>query len=163
MGTGWFFDAELQKVQAGVDIVKVAYRGGGEALTAVISGETSVYFPPLSVGLPHMRQGRVRALALTSAARVQSIPELPTIAESYPGYESVNWNGLVVPANTPRETLNTIRSAATAVLNSPAINKRLIEMHYQISGNTSEQFASYIAAEIAMLAKLIKQTGISAD
>ncbi len=163
-GTPTFFAAELFKRQAGVNLLHVPYRGGGASLTAVISGETSVYFPPLAVALPQMRQGRLRGLAVTSAKRLPMLPELPTIAEAgYPGYESVNWYGLLVPVKTPKETIATVRSAAISVLNNPDVSKRLRDLGCVLIGDQPEEFAAHIKSEIETLAKIIKQTGITAD
>ena len=164
VGTFTFFAAELFKGHSGVDILHVPYRGGGASLNAVISGETTVYFPPLAVALPHMPQGRMRGLAVTSAKRVPMLPELPTIAEAgYPGYESVNWYGLLVPARTPNEVIETIRSAAVSVLNDPGVSKRLGDLGCVLIGDRPEQFAAHIKSEIEALAKIIKQTGITAN
>lgn len=164
VGTTTFFAAELLKAQAAINMLHVPYRSAGDATTAVIGGETSVYFPPLALALPHVQHGKLRALAVTSARRAPVLPELPTVAETgYPGYESVIWYGLLVPVKTPKETIATIRSATVLVLKSPDVTKRLIEMGYVIVGGEPEEFAAYIKSEVATLAKIIRQTGIVAE
>ena len=100
-GTSTFLGAELFKAMAGINIVEISYRGGGAAQTAVLSGEVSVYFAPVATALPYVREGRLRGLAVGSAARIPMLPEFPTVAESgYPGYESSNWHGFAAPAKT---------------------------------------------------------------
>ena len=163
-GTPSFFSAELFKRQAGLDIVHVPYRGGGASLTAIISGETAIYFPPPAVALPFLRQGRLHGVGVTSAVRLRILPDLPTIAETgYPGYESVNWYGLLVPAGTAKESIATLRNAAVSVLNDSTVNKRLVEMGNVIVGDQPEDFTAYIKSEIAVFANIIKQTGIRVD
>jgi tripartite-type tricarboxylate transporter receptor subunit TctC len=158
VGTPTFVAAELFKGQAGVDLLHVPYRAGGEALTAVLSGETSVYFAPLATALPHIRTGRLRALAMTSAKRVPLLPEYPTVAESgYPGYESGNWYGLLVPARTPKETIVSIRGAAVSVLNNPAVAQRLTDLGYIAVGDQPEEFAAHIKSEIEKLGRILRE------
>ena len=163
-GTTSFLTAELFKVSAGVSLVHVPYRAGSEALTAVIAGETSVYFAPLAVALPLIPQKRLRALAVTSAKRVALLPEYPTVAEAgLPGYESSNWYGLLVPANTPADVIETLRNAAAAVLSRPDTSKRLIDLGFTIVGNQPIEFSAQIKADIVKLAKIVQQTGVVAN
>lgn len=157
IGTPTFVAGELFKMMAGVDLMHVPYKSGGEALTAIISGETSVYFAPFAVALPHIREKRLVPLAVTSAQRVPLLPDYPTVAESgYPGYQAGNWYGIMVPAKTPRETIAVIRQAALAALKNPEIGKRLSDLGYISIGDTPEEFAAHIKSEIDHLAKLLK-------
>jgi tripartite-type tricarboxylate transporter receptor subunit TctC len=163
-GTPTFVAAELFKGQAGIDLLHVPYRAGGEALTAVIAGETSVYFAPLAPALPQIRQGRLRALAVTSAKRLSLLPEYPTVAASgYPGYESGNWYGIMVPAKTPKETIATIRGAAIAVLNNPNVSRRLNDLGYVAVGDQPEEFAAHLRSEIDNLGKILRRLRVTAD
>jgi tripartite-type tricarboxylate transporter receptor subunit TctC len=126
-GTPTYIGAELFKRQAGIDLLHIPYRAGGEALTSVIAGETGVYFAPLASTLSYLKQGRLRALAVTSTRRLALLPQYPTVAElGYPDYESGFWHGLLVPAKTPREIIIPLRSAAVQVLNQPAVAQRLV-------------------------------------
>ncbi len=159
-GSATFLAGEMFKSQTGVNLLHVPYRGGGEALTAVITGEVSVYVAPLAPTLPLIQQGRVRALAVTTARRLSFLPEYPTVIESgYPGYEIGNWYGLVVPAKTPRDVIVTARNAAASAMASPAVNKRLVDLGYVIVGNQPDEFTAYIRSEIDKLAKILKQVG----
>ncbi len=161
VGSGTFMSAELFKSQAGVDMLHVPYVGGGPALTAVISGETSVYVAPLSTALPLLRQGKVRSLGLTTAKRLSLLPDYPTIAETVPGYEFNAWAGLLVPARTPKETIATIRSAAVSALNQPEVGKRLSDLGYVVIGDQPGELAAHIKSEIEKMAKLIREIGLT--
>jgi tripartite-type tricarboxylate transporter receptor subunit TctC len=157
-GTPTFIAAALFKAQAGIDMLEVPYKAGGEALTGILAGETSVYFSPLAVALPHIgKQGRLRALAVTSSRRVPALPEVPTVIEAgYPGYQYGNWYGLVVPAKVPKETITIIHNAAVSALNNPGLSKRLGELGYVSIGDQPEEFAAHIKSEIEKLAKILR-------
>jgi tripartite-type tricarboxylate transporter receptor subunit TctC len=163
-GTFTFLAAELFKRRAGVDLMHVPYKSGGEALTSVVSGETSVYFAPLAAALPQVRAGRLRPLAMTSARRVPVMPELPTVRESgYGDYEFGNWYGLMAPARTPKETIAALRGATVGLLGNPAVTKRLSDLGYVAVGNQPEEFSAHINSEIARLGKIIRDLKISTD
>src|ERR1035437_2860015 len=163
-GTPTYLAPELFKTVAGVDMLHVPYRGGGEAITAVISGETPVYFAPLSSGLPPVRAGRLRPLAVTSAARLPLIPDLPTVAESgYPGYETGFWFSLMVPAKTPRETIAAIHGETVGVLKRPEVNKRMQDIVFTGVGDSPEEFAAFIKSEIEKWGKIVRETGLTAN
>jgi len=164
VGTPTFVAAELFKAQAGVNLLHVPYRAGGEALTAVLSGEVSIYFSPLATALPHVRQGRLRPLAVTAAKRVPVLPEYPTVAElGYPGYQSGNWYGLLVPAKTPKEIIAAIRAAAVTALNNETIGRRLADLGYVAIGDQPEEFAAHIKAEIESLGRILRESRITAE
>jgi tripartite-type tricarboxylate transporter receptor subunit TctC len=167
VGTFTFLAAEMFKRQAGIDMLHVPYRAGGEALTAVIAGETSVYFSPAAGALPQIRQGRLRPLAVTSQTRIALMPELPTVAESgfanMAKFESGNWYGIVVPAKTPREIIDRVRSASVTTLSHPSLNKRLQDLGFVLIGNTPEAFGAYFRAEIEAWGKIVRDLKLSAD
>ena len=157
MGTPTFIAGELFKLQAKVDMLHVPYRAGGEALTAVVSGETSVYFAPIAPALPHVRAGKLRALAVTSSTRMPLLQDYPTVAESgYPAYQTGNWYGLAVPARAPPEIVAALNKAVLAVLKNPAVNKRLVDSGYLVIGDTPAEFAAHIRSEISNLANVLK-------
>jgi tripartite-type tricarboxylate transporter receptor subunit TctC len=164
VGTSTFLAAELFKAQAGVDMVNVSYKGGGPAVTAAVVGEISVYFSPLASSLPHIQQGRLRALAVTTPKRVPSIPELPTVAESgYPGYAFNNWYGLLAPVKTSKEAITTIREAVVVVLKKPDVIKRFTELGFVPIGDQPEEFSAYIKSEVEKLGKLIRDLNLTTD
>ena len=160
-GTSTFLGAELFKAMSGVNLVEIPYRGGDAAQVAVLSGEVSVYFSPIATALPYVREGRLRGLAVGSAKRIPTLPELPTIAESgYPGYESSNWHGFAVPTKTPREIINTLHDAAIAVLKRPDTVKRLQDVGLTPVGDRPEEFAEFLRSDVEKWRKLIKERGI---
>ena len=164
VGTFTFLAAEMFKRQAGIDMLHVPYRAGGEALTAVIAGESSVYFSPAAGALPQVKQGRLRPLAVTSTKRISLMPELPTVAESgYPKFESGNWYGIVVPAKTPREIIERAHKSSIASLNNPTISKRLNDLGFVLIGNTPEEFGAYFKSEIEAWGKIVRDLKLNAE
>jgi tripartite-type tricarboxylate transporter receptor subunit TctC len=158
-GTATFLAGEMFKSAAGVNLLHVPYRGGGEALIAVVTGEVSVYLGPMATVLPQVQHGKLRGLAVTTLQRLPSL-NYPTVAESgYPGYEAGNWYGLVTPVKTPREAIVTLRNAVAASMKSPTVAKRMEDLGYVAIGNQPEEFAAYIKSEIDKLAKILKQVG----
>jgi tripartite-type tricarboxylate transporter receptor subunit TctC len=142
----------------------VPYRGGGEAITSVVSGETSVYFAPLATAYPHVRTGRLRALAVMSEKRIALAPEIPTVSEAgYPGSESGFWHGLMVSAKTPKEIVNAIHAAALAALRRPDVSRRLDDMGYTIVGDRPEQFAQFLQSEVAKWRKVVRALNMTAE
>jgi len=163
-GTSTFLAAELFKARARVNMVHVPYRGGGASLAAVISGETSVYFAPVASATPHIRQGRLRALAVTSPKRLQILSELPTVAESgYSGFECGNWYGIMAPAKTPAETIAILHRAAVTALGKPDINKRLVNLGYVVIGDQPAEFAAYIKSEAERLGKIVRDLHLTVN
>jgi tripartite-type tricarboxylate transporter receptor subunit TctC len=162
-GTTTSLAAELFKLMAAVNIVEVPYRGGGEALTSVVTGETSVYFSPLATALPFVRQKNLRLLAVTSANRLSVLPDTPTIAESgYPGYECGGWYGLMVPAKTANDIQLAIHRATLSVLKDPVLSRRLNDLGYNTVGDQSVEFARYLKSEIEKWGRIVKETGLTA-
>lgn len=165
-GTGapTFLAAELFKKFAAIDLMHVPYRGGGEAITAAITGETPVYFAPLTVAWPHVQSGRLRGLAVTSSARVPAAPQMPTVAElGYPGYESGFWYGLVLPAKSPREVFSVIHAATLKTLKLPDVSKRMQDMAFTTVGDSPEEFTEFIKAEIEKWGRIIRELGLKAN
>jgi tripartite-type tricarboxylate transporter receptor subunit TctC len=164
LGTVTFLAAEMFNAEAGVKLAHVPYRGGGESLTSIVSGETIVYFSPLPVALPHMRSGRLRALAVTSKQRVSLVPDVPTVAETgYPNYAFNLWNGLLVPAKTPKETVMAIRAAVVSAMNTPEVSKRMTEMSSAAIGNQPEEFAAFLKAEVDGIAAVVRKLNLTAE
>ena len=165
-GTGapTFMAGELFKKFAGINMLHVPYRGGGEAITAAITGETPVYFAPLPVAKPHVESGRLRALAVTSNARVPTMPQLATAAEQgYPGYETGFWYGLVVPAKTPKEIIAAINAAMVKTLKLPDVAKRLQDVSFTTVGDQPEDFAEFLKTEVEKWGKIVRELGLKAN
>ena len=155
---------ELFKKQAGVDMVHVPYKGGGEAQTSVVIGETTVYFANIGTALPFIQQGALRALGVTSVKRVPMLPDCPTIAEAgYPGYQAESWFGFMVPAKTPEPVIATIRAATISALNNPDVVKRLNALAYIPVGDQSAEFGAYIQSEIARYRQVVSDLRLTVD
>jgi tripartite-type tricarboxylate transporter receptor subunit TctC len=163
-GTATYFAVELFKGRAGIDLVHVPYKGGGGAQTSILAGETSVYFANIVTALPHIQQGRLRALAVTSPKRVSLMPDYPTVGEAgYPGYQSETWFGLMLPVKTPRTVVTAVRNAALAALNAPDFGKRLLDMAFIAVGDSPAEYAAYIQSEIATYGKLVRELKVTSD
>lgn len=163
-GSRSFVDTALFTSMAGINMVHVPYKGGGEALNAVVSGEMALMFPPIVTALPHVKAGRLRGLAVTSETRMPLLADIPTVAEAgVPGYASSGWYGLLVPAKTPKDIIATIHRAVITTLNKPEIAKRLMELGTIPVGNQPEEFAAFIKADMALQAGVFKAAGITAQ
>jgi tripartite-type tricarboxylate transporter receptor subunit TctC len=163
-GSATYLSTEMFKNQAGIDLLHVPYRGGGEAITSILAGETSVYFAPVSTALPHARSGKLRPLAVTTAKRLQLLADLPTVAEAgYPGYESGSWYGLLLPLKTPKQIVTAVHDASIKTLDLPDVRKRLVDLGYIVIGDQPEAFAAHIRIEIDKLAKIVQQSGATVN
>ena len=162
-GTGGtpYLAVEYFKLLAKVDIVEVPYKGAAPLTTDLIAGEIALTITGIPALLPHVKTGRLRALAVSSAQRSRAVPELPTIAEAgLPGYEATAWYGLVAPAGTSRDIIAKLNAEVLAALKHPEVADRLQAEGAEPSGGTPEQFAAFIQAETTRWAKVIKATGV---
>jgi tripartite-type tricarboxylate transporter receptor subunit TctC len=151
---------ELFKTMAGVDLVHVPYKGAQPALTDVIAGQVQVMFATSASVIPHVRAGKLRALAVTAARRSPSVPELPTVSEAgVPGFEATTWHGVVVPAATPAALVERMNRDIVAVLGLPDLRERLAGLGAEVITGTPRDFAGYIAAEIPKWAKVVRDSG----
>jgi len=163
-GTGGHLSAELFRMMTGVDIVHVPYKGIAPALTDTISGQVTMSFSSLISGAPHVKVGRLRALAVTSVRRSAAMPELPTMAEAgVKGYVSSTWYGLLAPRGTPRAIVLRLNNEVVALLKRSDVRERLLADGAEPVGNTPEEFGAFIKAEIERWAKVIRAAGIRAD
>lgn len=155
---------ELFNSTARIKMTHIPYRGGGQAVQAIFSGEVSLGFVDLVSMLPHVKSGRVRAVALTSLARSPLLPELPTIAESgYPGFRSGIWYGVVAPARTPNEVITKLNAELGKIVRTPEILSSLNADGATVVAGSPEQFAELIRSETARWAKVLKEAGIVAN
>jgi tripartite-type tricarboxylate transporter receptor subunit TctC len=163
-GTGGHLSAELFRMLTGIDIVHVPYKGISPALTDTISGQVTMSFSSLISGAPHVKSGRLRALAVTGARRAVAFPELPTMAEAgVKGYVASTWYGLVAPAGTARPIVLHLNAEVVSLLKRPDVRERLLADGAEPVGNSPEAFAVYIKAEIERWARVIRAAGIRAD
>ena len=163
-GTAQHFAGELFKSMAGVKIVTINYKGGGPATNALIAGEVQVAFVSAASAAPFVKSGRLRALAVTSAQPTMLAPGLPTVAASgLPGYESVTLAGIFAPAKTPTAIINRLNQEFVRVLNGADFKEKLLNSGVEAAGNSPEQFAATIKADMTTVGKLIKDAGIRAE
>ena len=162
-GTITHLAGELFKLLGKVSITHVPYKGGAPAMTALVSGEVDLTYENTLIITPHIKSGRVRALAVTSAKRSALLPELPTIAETLPGYSASGWYGLLAPAATPKPVLTRLNTEAVKALRSPDVVGKLSSQGAEPIGNTPEEFTAFVRSEIDKWAKLVKAANMRAD
>ena len=155
---------ELFKTMAGVDIVHVPYKGAQPALTDLIAGQVQLMFATSASVIPYMKAGRLRALAVTTAQRSPSLPELPTVSEAgLAGFEATTWHGVVVPAATPAPLVQKLNQDINSALKDKELGDRLAGLGAEVLTGTPRDFADYIAREIPKWSKVVKDSGARAD
>lgn len=152
--------AELFKSMAGVDIVRVNYKGAGPALTALIAGELQVMFPTAGSVAPYLSSGRVKALAVTSAEASPLAPGVPTVAATLPGYESIAIYGLFAPVGTPRAVIERLREEIVKLVNRSDIKGKFASVGMEIGGGAPDELAAMVKSEMSRMGKVIKDAGI---
>ena len=151
---------ELFKVMAGVNIARVPYKSAGAAATALVGGEVQLLFATPNAAISFVKSGKMRALAVTSAEPSALLPDLPTVAATVPGYESVTVSGVFAPAKTPAPIINRLNQEMVRVLNRPEVKEQLFNSGVEPVGSSPSQFAAAVKSETVRLAKLIKDAGI---
>ena len=163
-GNSGHLAGELFNNLAGVKTVHVPYKGQGPALTDLIAGQVQMLFSSIPSVLPHVRQGQLNAIAVGSAQRVPSLPDVPTIAESgVPGYEAYSWAGILAPAATPRDIVSRLNREIVDILKQKDVSERLISQGALPVGDTPEQFSAYIKAENEKWGAVVRSANIKAD
>jgi tripartite-type tricarboxylate transporter receptor subunit TctC len=164
LASGTHMSMELLKTMTGIDLVHVPYTGGGPAVTAAIGGQVQLNIGTTVGVLPHVRSGRLRALAVTTAARTPAAPEIPTFAESgVPGYDHGPWNGMFAPAKTPPAVIAKIHAEVARALQSAEVKKVFANEGVESIASKPEEFAALIRAELAMWPKVVKAAGIKVE
>jgi tripartite-type tricarboxylate transporter receptor subunit TctC len=151
---------ELLNQLAGIKMVHVAYKGSGQAVTDLLGGHIQLMFSGFSSTLPHIKSGKLRAIAQTGEKRSPALPDVPTIAESgFPKFEATAWYGVHAPAKTPKPIVNRLNAEFVKALKLPDVRERLTSLGFEIAGSTPEQYGSYIKSEITKWAKVVKASG----
>jgi tripartite-type tricarboxylate transporter receptor subunit TctC len=159
-GASTHMSAELFKSMAGIDILHVPYKGSGQAMPDVLSGRVSMMFENAPGAVSHIKSGKVRALAVTGLKRAAMMPELPTVAEALPGYESLSWSGIAAPAGTPRPNIDRLNKEVNSVLQTPDMRQKLADQGAEAIGGAPEAFEKHIAAEREKWSRVIKTANI---
>ena len=155
--------AELFKSMSGTQMLHVPYKGGGQMVIAVLSGEGQLMFSPVSTAVPHAKTGKLRLLGVSSAARLAALPEVPAIAETLKGYEYGGWQGLLAPAGTPPDLVNRLHAAVLKVIATPEFRDYAAGEGSDIIGSTPDWFAQFLKAEVTKNAVLVKAAGVKPD
>jgi len=163
-GTSIHMSGAMFTQLTGTDIVHIPYKGSAPAITDLLAGQTNMMFDNIPSALPHIKSGKLRAIATTGAKRDPALPDLPTVAESgVKGYESGVWFGIMVPAATPRDIVMKLNAAAVQAAKAPEFVKRMRDLGYNIIPGTPEQMASMLKEEVARWAPIVKASGAKVD
>ena len=155
---------ELFKTMAGIPMTHIPYKGGGPATAAIVGGEVQASFADPLASVPQIKAGRLRALGVSGATRAPGLPDIPPIAElGVPGYDATSWNGMLVPAKTPRPVIDRLNKAVLAALNAPEVRERFLSQAYEPVGSTPEYFGKFIESETIKWGKVIKESGAKVD
>ena len=162
-GTSPHLSMELFRLMAGITLTHVPYKGTGPATVDLVAGQVQLSMPNVLTALPQIKGGKLRGLGVTSAKRATGLPDIPAIAETLPGYEAIQWYGLLAPAGTPREIVNKVQAETARILVLPEVKARLAADGADAVGNRPEEFAAYIRTEIAKWGKVAKAGGIKLE
>jgi tripartite-type tricarboxylate transporter receptor subunit TctC len=163
IGTSQHVCGELFKMIAGVDMVHVPYRGAAPAITDLLAGQVQVAFDTMTTSIEYIRAGRLRALAVTSSTRAEALPDLPTVADYIPGFESSSWQGVGAPANTPPEIVDKLNAEVNAALADSGVKARFAALGGTLMAMTSTDFRKLIADETEKWGKVIRAAGIKPE
>lgn len=155
---------EMIKTMTGINMVHVPYKGDSPAVADVAAGTVNMMFPTVVAGIPHVKSGKLRALAVTSAKRSSSMPDVPTVSEAgIPGFEAVSWGGVMGPGGLPPEITNRLNSEIVRILKMPDVAEKLSSLGADVVGSTPDEFATYLKAEIAKWSKVAHDNNIRLD
>ena len=164
VGAGSHLTVELFLLMTGTRMLHVPYKGPGPGVIDLIAGRVALAAPSTIASLPHVRSGRLRALAVTTAKRVTGLPDIPSVAEAgVPGYESVSWFGFVAPGGTPKDVIARLHKEIVAILRAPEVTERFAKEGTEVVANSPQEFERYIGAEAVKWAKVVKSAGIKPE
>jgi tripartite-type tricarboxylate transporter receptor subunit TctC len=163
IGTSVHLSGALFMMMTGVNMVHVPYRGAGPALVDMLADQVQVMFDNMPSSIGHIRAGRLRAIAVTTAVREKTLPDVPTVAETVPGYEASAWFGMAVPKGTPRPIIDKLNKTVNEALADPGVQAKLAELGGTLIPGTPEDFGKIIAQETDKWAKVVKATGATAE
>ncbi len=162
-GSSPHVSGELFKMMAGIDMIHVPYRGGGQVMTDLIAGQVQVSFIGLTVAIEHIRSGKLRALAVTAATRSDVLPDIPTVSDFVPGYEASAFWGIGAPRNTPAEIIDKLNNEINAALADPQLKARFADLGGTVIAGSPSDFGSFVATETEKWAKVVRFAGIKPE
>jgi tripartite-type tricarboxylate transporter receptor subunit TctC len=163
-GTSIHVSGELFKTMTGIDMQHIPYKGRASAIPDLLGGRVTMMFDNMPSSLPLVREGKLRALGVTSAKRSPAAPDIPTLAEAgLPGFEAVSWFAMFAPANTPAPVVSKLQAEISKIVKSPEISKRLLDLGLEPSGSTPAELAAYQKSEIAKWSKVVKDSGAKVE
>ncbi len=163
-GTAQHMTGELFKLRAGIDLVHIPYKGSGPGITDLVGGQVPIMFDSVTSALPHIKSGRAKVIAVTTAQRIAQLPDVPTVAESgYPGFEGVGWSGIVLPAATPREIVERVSADIQKLLNDPQLRERMLDRGGIPDPRTPQGYADFLRSEIEKWAQVAKAANVRLD
>jgi len=163
-GSAQHLAAELFRQRAGLDMVHVPYKGGGPALIDVMGGQVPIYFANMASALPHVKNGKLKALAVTGAQRSSAAPELPTVAESgMPGYQVYEWNAIFAPAGTPPAIINRLQAEIAKVVRIPEVRERMLALGGEIVASSPADLAAWVREQSASWARVVRAGNIKLE
>jgi tripartite-type tricarboxylate transporter receptor subunit TctC len=164
VGTPLHMGGEQLKVAAKIDIVHVPYKGAAPAMSDLVGGQLAMVFPTMTLGVPQIKAGKLRALAVTSARRTKALPEVPTMSEAgFPAVNATSWFGLAAPARTPRAVIDRLHAEMVKIVAMPDVRERFEAQHAEIVGGTPDAMAKFVASEIAQWTTVAKAGNIKAE
>ncbi len=162
-GSGGHLAMELFKVMTGIQAVHIPFKGAGPGTTALLAGEVNMQFASVLPLMPHIKSGRLKALAISGAKRSTTLADVPTVSEFVPGYEATTWFALLAPAATPAQIVTKLYSEVVKIINVPGFRENLVNQGATPVGNTPQEFSAYIKSEIIKWAKVVKAIGAQVD
>lgn len=162
-GSSLHMATELFMSMTGTKMQMIPYKGSSAAHPDLLAGRTAMIFDPITAIAPHVKAGSLRGIAVTSTSRSKMMPELPTIADSLPGYDATTWGGILAPAGTPKDVVARLNAVINAALKMPDVRAKLEGAGIEIQGGTPEQFGNVIKAEVEKWGRIVKAAGIKAD
>ena len=154
---------ELFKEMAGIDMTHIPYRGGGPAIVNLLGGQVDVFFSPMAIAVAHIRAGKLRALATTGAARSDALPEIPTVSEFVPGFETNYWIGLGAPKSTPAEIIGKLNREINMALADPGLRSRFTDLGGSVVGGSPDEFAKLVSDETDKWSRVVRAAHIKAE
>jgi tripartite-type tricarboxylate transporter receptor subunit TctC len=155
--------ALLLEQQAGIKMTQVAYKGGGPMIQALLGQQVHISFFSMPPMIPHIKAGKVKAIAVGSRQRVPQLPDVPTLSETYPGFEQYSWFGILGPAGLPRDVVARVHRDVVGTLRAPEVHQRLTEQGFEVMASTPEEFLRFVQGESDKLGKLIRENKIVAE